>query len=173
MTGRGIGPERNGACRKGAAKSSHNPLRFRDPVTPGRSLPDQNNPGRRSGMASARAIETRRSGLRRPRRTLHPRGEALRFAGAQNKKGIRTMRKHLSLAAAAAMLVSMPLAAEAFPIAPAQSGTAPVTLVSGGCGPGFHRGPLGGCRPNGGMIVGRPVTCRIVGLIPHRVCRVW
>jgi hypothetical protein len=25
-----------------------------------------------------------------------------------------------------------------------------VTLVAGGCGVGFHRGPHGGCRPNGG-----------------------
>jgi hypothetical protein len=24
-----------------------------------------------------------------------------------------------------------------------------VTLVAGGCGIGFHRGPYGGCRPNG------------------------
>ena len=83
------------------------------------------------------------------------------------------MRKYLSVAAAAAMLVSMPLAAEAFPIAPAQTDSAPVTLVSGGCGPAFHRGPMGGCRPNGVMIVRRAVTCRIVGLLPHRVCRVW
>ncbi len=25
-----------------------------------------------------------------------------------------------------------------------------ITLVAGGCGGGFHRGPNGGCRPNGG-----------------------
>ncbi len=30
-----------------------------------------------------------------------------------------------------------------------------VTTVAGGCGPGFHRGPYGGCRPNGGPIIGR------------------
>ena len=24
------------------------------------------------------------------------------------------------------------------------------TLAAGGCGAGFHRGPNGGCRPNGG-----------------------
>ena len=29
--------------------------------------------------------------------------------------------------------------------------------AEGGCGPGFHRGPYGGCRPNGGpVIVGGP-----------------
>ncbi len=30
-----------------------------------------------------------------------------------------------------------------------------VTTVAGGCGPGFHRGPYGGCRPNGGPGFGR------------------
>jgi len=25
-----------------------------------------------------------------------------------------------------------------------------------GCGPGFHRGPYGGCRPNGGVVVVAP-----------------
>ncbi len=33
------------------------------------------------------------------------------------------------------------------PLAPAESGPT-ITLVSGGCGFGFHRGPFGGCRPN-------------------------
>ena len=29
--------------------------------------------------------------------------------------------------------------------------------AEGGCGPGFHRGPYGGCRPNhGGVVVGAP-----------------
>jgi hypothetical protein len=44
-----------------------------------------------------------------------------------------------------------------------QSTSAPyVTLVAGGCGIGFHRGPYGGCRPNGygygvgGVVVGVP-----------------
>ncbi len=27
---------------------------------------------------------------------------------------------------------------------------APSANAAGGCGIGFHRGPLGGCRPNGG-----------------------
>jgi hypothetical protein len=25
--------------------------------------------------------------------------------------------------------------------------------AAGGCGPGFHRGPYGGCRPNGGRVI--------------------
>jgi hypothetical protein len=36
--------------------------------------------------------------------------------------------------------------------------------AAGGCGPGFHRGPYGGCRPNGGAIVVAPrvVAPRVV-----------
>ena len=87
------------------------------------------------------------------------------------------MRKYLSLAAGAAMFVSvMPFTAQAFPIsaAPTAGAQDEITLVAGGCGVGFHRGPYGGCRPNGVILRRRgPVVCRIVGLIPHRVCRVW
>jgi len=40
--------------------------------------------------------------------------------------------------------------------------------AAGGCGPGFHRGPYGGCRPNerpvvvvpGAPVVVAPVVCR-------------
>jgi hypothetical protein len=28
--------------------------------------------------------------------------------------------------------------------------------AEGGCGPGWHRGPYGGCRPNGGPVVVAP-----------------
>jgi hypothetical protein len=33
-----------------------------------------------------------------------------------------------------------------------------------GCGPGFHRGPYGGCRPNGGAVIVAPrvVAPRVV-----------
>jgi len=36
--------------------------------------------------------------------------------------------------------------------------------AAGGCGPGFHRGPYGGCRPNGGVVVVAPrvVAPRVV-----------
>ena len=80
-------------------------------------------------------------------------------------------------AAAAVLIAALPLSAEAFPIAttPATSAEAGVTLVSGGCGPGFHRGPLLGCRPNRMVVVGpivRRPFCRTVLLpLPHRVCR--
>lgn len=44
--------------------------------------------------------------------------------------------------------------ANAMPLAPAgQGGNADVIKVAGGCGPGFHRGPYGGCRPNRGAVV--------------------
>ncbi len=80
-------------------------------------------------------------------------------------------------AAAAVLIAALPLSAEAFPVAtaPAARADAGVTLVAGGCGPGFHRGPLLGCRPNRvvllGPVVRRPF-CRMVLLpLPHRVCR--
>jgi hypothetical protein len=46
--------------------------------------------------------------------------------------------------------------------------------AAGGCGPGFHRGPYGGCRVNGGAIVVAPravVVERPVVVVPRgRVC---
>src|SRR4051794_38243111 len=40
--------------------------------------------------------------------------------------------------------------------------------AAGGCGPGFHRGPYGGCRPNGGAVVVAPrlVAPRVVVASP-------
>jgi hypothetical protein len=39
--------------------------------------------------------------------------------------------------------------AQAMPLAPSPPGVgADVTFVVGGCGPGFHRGEFGRCRPN-------------------------
>ena len=86
------------------------------------------------------------------------------------------MIKFVKLAAAAALMIAaVPLSAEAFPIATAPAASAGVTLVAGGCGPAFHRGPFGGCRPNGVIVapmVRRPLICRTVLLpLPHRVCR--
>ena len=85
--------------------------------------------------------------------------------------------KPLKLAAAAALMMSaLPLSAEAFPVAtaPAASANTGITLVAGGCGPGFHRGPFLGCRPNRFFVrplVRRPF-CRVVLLpLPHRICR--
>lgn len=87
------------------------------------------------------------------------------------------MRNIIRLAAAAALLTAaLPMSAEAFPAAttPVASADAGLTLVAGGCGPGFHRGPFMGCRPNRFMVrpmIRRPI-CRMVLLpLPHRVCR--
>ena len=41
-------------------------------------------------------------------------------------------------------------AAQSMPLAPLEQVQANLTIpVAGGCGPGFHRGPYGGCRRNG------------------------
>src|SRR3981081_1948365 len=45
--------------------------------------------------------------------------------------------------------------ANAFSVSPVPSQSSNVTLVAGGCGLGFHRGPYGGCRPN---VVGYPAV---------------
>ena len=45
--------------------------------------------------------------------------------------------------------------------------------AAGGCGPGFHRGPYGGCQPNrGGVVVvpGAVVVERPIVVVPRRVC---
>jgi hypothetical protein len=38
--------------------------------------------------------------------------------------------------------------ANALPLLPVQAPTDAVIQVAGGCGPGWHRGPYGGCRQN-------------------------
>lgn len=71
-------------------------------------------------------------------------------------------------------------AASAMPVAPASGASADVIQVAGGCGPGFHRGPYGGCRANRGVVVVRPpvVRPRVVRSCRYwapgrRVCRTW
>ena len=58
------------------------------------------------------------------------------------------MLKKLSFVAAAGALMALASSAQAMSPAPVNT-TTDVVLAAGGCGPGFHRGPLGGCRPNG------------------------
>jgi hypothetical protein len=53
-----------------------------------------------------------------------------------------------AFAAALGLTAGMP-SAGAMPIGNAGSGDAQVILVSGGCGPYWHRGPYGGCQPGG------------------------
>ena len=83
--------------------------------------------------------------------------------------------RNLILAAAAAATLSLGLGtvgANAHPLIIVEPEVAapPVVLVAGGCGFGFHRGPWGGCRPNGGLIVGPGPGPRVVPFYPcHRV----
>ncbi len=61
----------------------------------------------------------------------------------------------------AAALVAGALAgfgtANAMPAAPVSSANhSDIIQVAGGCGPGFHRGPYGGCRANRGRVVVAP-----------------
>jgi hypothetical protein len=67
------------------------------------------------------------------------------------------MSKTSAVAVAGVVLASfLSAGAWAFPAAPRDSkAPSDVILVAEGCGPGFHRGPFGHCRPN------EP---------PHRIC---
>jgi hypothetical protein len=52
-----------------------------------------------------------------------------------------------------------------------------VANAAGGCGPGMHRGPYGGCRVNGGAVVVAPGAVvverpAVVVVRPGRVCPV-
>src|SRR4051812_49628880 len=73
------------------------------------------------------------------------------------------MTTRFHLAAAAALVaggLGMASAAQAAPIGAGLAGAAGdglITHVAQGCGPGFHRGPYGGCRPfRGGGFYGGP-----------------
>ena len=57
-----------------------------------------------------------------------------------------------SLIAAAIISLGALSVAQAMPVAPAPADGL-TTLVAQGCGPGFHRGPAGRCRPNIGPII--------------------
>jgi len=71
------------------------------------------------------------------------------------------------------------LQAEAAPAAKADFVASPeIALVAQGCGLGFHRGPLGGCRPNVGprvvapaVVVGRRCVVQRGPWGVRRVCR--
>jgi hypothetical protein len=70
------------------------------------------------------------------------------------------MFKRLStLVAAGAFVALLAPAAQAFTAAPLTASPDTI-LVAGGCGPGYHRGPRGGCRPNMGG--GPVVVCKRV-----------
>ena len=61
------------------------------------------------------------------------------------------MRKELAfLASIAALFTFIAFSAQAMPTASLKgaSNSGHVIKVAGGCGPGWHRGPYGHCRPN-------------------------
>jgi hypothetical protein len=69
--------------------------------------------------------------------------------------GRNVIKSFIFAATAVTMLAGATLSAEAMPAAPSNSismssDQSGLTLVAGGCGLGFHRGPYGGCRPNFG-----------------------
>ena len=78
----------------------------------------------------------------------------------------------LIAAAAGAIVAASAFGANAMPAAPVSSDT-PIVHVAMGCGPGFIRGPYGGCRPmgyrRGPVVVVRPGYRRgWDGERPHR-----
>jgi len=75
------------------------------------------------------------------------------------------MCKKFALAVAGGILATvLSFDAQALPISPFQpaDGTPIVTLIAGGCGIGWHRGPLGGCQPNGRAVVVAPAAPVVV-----------
>jgi hypothetical protein len=60
------------------------------------------------------------------------------------------MRNMLIASAFAVLGLSAAAPSQAMPFAPADKAPSAFTLTAGGCGAGFHRGPNGGCRVNGG-----------------------
>jgi hypothetical protein len=60
-------------------------------------------------------------------------------------------------------------------LASAVVGFSEAASAAGGCGPGWYRGPYGGCRPMGGAVVVRPAPVVVapapVVVVPRaRVC---
>lgn len=56
-------------------------------------------------------------------------------------------------------LAGLGAASAAMPVVPSSASANPAIIqVAGGCGPGFHRGPYGGCRVNRGRVFRPPVV---------------
>ncbi len=62
------------------------------------------------------------------------------------------MRKIVSILGVIGALTLGPMISDAaaFPISSVPAPWPDVTLIAGGCGIGYHRGPYGGCLPNAG-----------------------
>jgi hypothetical protein len=87
------------------------------------------------------------------------------------------MTKMLALGVAIGIGFFCVAAAQSMPLAPLEQAQTSLTIpVAGGCGPGFHRSPYGGCRRNGyygGRYWGAPVVAPGVVVAPRVVpaCR--
>ena len=81
------------------------------------------------------------------------------------------------LAFAAVLLSLGAVSAQALPAAPVQTGFdgSDVTLIAGGCGPGYYRNDWGHCRPmrggGGGVVVVPPVGVLPGVVVGPRVVR--
>src|SRR5215472_6663399 len=80
------------------------------------------------------------------------------------------MIKILALAVAIGVGLFCVASAQSMPLAPLEQAQTSLTIpVAGGCGPGFHRGPYGGCRRNGyygGVYYGGAVVAPGVAVVP-------
>jgi hypothetical protein len=89
------------------------------------------------------------------------------------------MTKLLALGVAIGISFFCVAAAQSMPLAPLKQTQASLTIpVAGGCGPGFHRGPYGGCRRNyyGGAVVAPGVVVAppvVVAPRCRRVCNAY
>lgn len=70
------------------------------------------------------------------------------------------IRSCITAAIAAFATMMMALDANAFLLPPLPRQNSGVALIAGGCGPGFHRGPYGGCLPN---VAGYPAYGGVYG----------
>ena len=83
------------------------------------------------------------------------------------------MKQIFALAFAAGLSLAAVSASQAAPVAPVGPSEDIVIQVAGGCGPGMHRGPYGGCRRNwsGGPGPGFRVCPRGYHRGPYGRCR--
>jgi hypothetical protein len=61
--------------------------------------------------------------------------------------------RNMFVASAVALLGLAAAPADAMPFPPVGDGPSGATFVAYGCGPGWTRGPYGGCHPMGGVYV--------------------
>ncbi len=82
------------------------------------------------------------------------------------------MKQLFAIAFAAGLSLAAVSVSQAAPVAPVGAADDIVIQVAGGCGPGFHRGPYGGCRRNwGGPPPGFRVCPRGYHRGPYGRCR--